>query len=416
MGLRSYLTTTPGIGGSLRNEPEDFRVIEVGDDPPERDGPFTVARIRLRNWETNRFVGRAAKEVGLNRKNVGFAGMKDKRAVTEQWFSFKCPPDRLQALEKLQDVKILNDPYTTTEKQYPGAHAGNRFVLRVRGATDDPDALRDAADTIRQEGGVPNFFGPQRFGSSVRPVTPLMGKAIVAGELEEAVRLYVGHPLPGEPEDVNAARTVYEETRDPEATLELMPQRFDFERSILKRLQQKPGEWRPALMALPRNLLQLFVHSYQSLLFNEVISARIEAGLGLGRAHEGDRVMGIDEDGLNTVEVRSANEARIQRELDKGRAFVTAPLVGMDTQMAHGEPGDIEARIMDDAGIDTAAFRCRELPQVATQGRRRAILQPVGDLDVGRVDDDPVFSFRIGRGAYATVVVREFMKAPPSAY
>lgn len=417
LGLATYLTDAPGIGGRLRTEPEDFQVLELGDGPrPAEDGHFAAARIRLRNWETNRFVAKAAQELNLGRGKIAFAGMKDKRAVTEQWFTFKCPPERIRDLERLQDVEVVGTPYVTRSASYAGAHAGNRFVLRVRDHNGDREAVDAITAAVRDEGGVPNLFGPQRFGGGVRPVTHRMGRAIVAGDLEEAVRLYVGHPFEGERAETYQARRIYESTRDAEAALAAFPAHLDLERGILQRLQKRPGEWRYALMALPHNLLQLFVHSWQSYLFNHTVSARIDAGLGLNRAHVGDRVMAGSDDGTRTVAITPRNQARVQQELDRGRAVLTAPLIGTGIPLSEGEPGAIEERILAEHDVDPTRFRCRELPQVASDGRRRGILQPVRDLEVQWVEDDPVLGFALGRGAYATVVLREFLKADLDAY
>lgn len=416
LGLRSYLSPTPGIGGRLRSEPEDFRVVELGPGPPElAEGSYAAARIELRNWETNRFAAQAARELGIHRDNVAFAGMKDKRAVTEQWFTFKCPVDEVAKLNALQDVKVL-EAHPTRKASFTGAHEGNRFVLRVRGSTGDPAAVEGAAAAIRENGGVPNFFGPQRFGGHFRPITHLVGKALVAGDLEEAVRLYLGHPMPGEREEVQAARRIYEQTRDPAAALAAFPGALDPEREMLRRLVRRPGDWRNALLAHPANLLLLFVHAHQSLLFNEVLSARVAAGLGLRTAHPGDRVMGMDEDGTKTHPVTAANRERVQRELDLGRATLTAILPGLTAPLAEGEPGAIEQEVLDAHGVDLAGFRVRELPEVASDGRRRGILQPVRDLDIQWAEGDPVLSFALGKGSYATVVLREFMKGEVADY
>lgn len=415
-GIRQSLTTGSGIGGRLRAEPEDFQVIETGPGPRRVDeGPYTAARIRLRNWETNRFAGKAARELRIRPGQVAFAGMKDKRAVTEQWFTFKCPADRLPDVERLQDVTLI-EHYPTPKAHYAGAHTGNRFILRVRDHHADAETLAPALAAIQQAGGVPNFFGPQRFGGSFRPITHLVGRAIVAGDLEEAVRLYLGNPVAGEREEAYSARKVYEETRDPEAALEVFPRHLDPERSMLTRLQKRPDDWRGALTALPHNLLQLFVHSHQSLIFNHTLSARIEAGLGLNTAHIGDEVMGVEEDGTVTHTVDAPNQARVQRELDLGRAVLTAPLVGYGYRPIGGAPGEVEAKVIEALHIDPEAFKCPELPQVASDGRRRGVLQPVQDFDVTWVEGDPVFSFTLGRGAYATVVMREFMKAEVDVY
>ncbi len=416
IGLSAYLSNSPGIGGRLRTEPEDFRVIELGDGPRHwENGKFAAARISLRQWETNRFVGRAANELGIQRGRVAFAGMKDKRAVTEQWFTFQCHTERIANLERLDDVTVL-EVHRTDQRQHPGAHDGNRFVLRVRGHSGDQDAVADTVKTIHAEGGVPNHFGPQRFGAGVRPITHHMGRALAEGNLEEAVRLYCGSPFEGEWPETFAARTVFEETRDPEATLAILPRQLDHERSILQRLARSPGDHRYALRALPQNLLTLFLHAHQSWAFNFILSERIKAGLGLRTAHVGDRVMGADDDGTRTHLVTPHNQVRIQEELDKGRAVLTAPLIGTDTEMAEGVMGELEAKVLADLNMEPDTFRCRELPELASKGRRRGILQPVSDLKVEWVEGDPVVSFALGRGAYATVVMREVMKAPLDAY
>lgn len=414
LGLASYLTDTPGIGGHLRGEPEDFRVIELGDGPKPGDGAFTAARIELRNWETNRFAGIAARKMGIRPGLVAFAGMKDKRAVTEQWFTFKCPEDRLANLAELNDVQVL-EQRRTNRKTFAGAHAGNRFVLRVRGHHGDAETVDACLDQIRQHGGVPHFFGHQRFGSGVRPITAQMGKLIVAGDLEGAVRLYCGQPMEGEREETYAARKAFDE-QGPEAALEILPRPLDLERAMMERLVKQPDDWRYALMALPHNLRTLFVHAHQSWVFNHILSARLDAGLGLKAAHVGDRVMGIEDDGTQTVPVTARNLERVQAELDAGRAVLTAPLPGMDTPMATGLPGEIEAAVLERLGIQAADFRCSQLPSAASPGRRRGILQHVDALESTWVDGDPVVSFALGRGSYATVVMRELLKAGPEAY
>ncbi len=416
LGLGAYLTSQPGIGGKLRTESEDFQVIELGPGPkPAPEGRFAAARIRLRNWETNRFVGKAATRLRLKRQQVGFAGMKDKRAVTEQWFTFQMRGDDLKQLEELQDVQILETRRTAT-RQFAGAHDGNRFVLRIRDHTAQPGQVEAIIERIRDEGGVPHYFGPQRFGSGVRPTTHLMGKALVQGDLEEAVRLYCGHPMEGERDDTFHARMIYESTRDPQETLDFLPHQLDLEHGILERLVRRPGDWAYALRAMPDNLLTLFIHSWQSFIFNHILTARMESGLGLRTAHLGDRVMAFEDDGLRTHLVTAANQARVQAEIDAGRASPTIILPGMDVPMAEGEAGEIERRVLAQYGVHPRDFRAYAMPHLASAGRRRCALQRVEDLSLEFVGGDPVIGFSLGRGSYATVVMREVMKAELEDY
>ncbi len=357
----------------------------------------------------------------IHREAVAFAGMKDKRAVTEQWFTFRAGLDRVAALGSLKDVEVL-ESYMARKSSFTGAHEGNRFVLRIRESSRDKAAVAAITKTIQDAGGVPNFFGPQRFGGHFRPMTHLVGKAIVEGDLEEAVRLYVGHPMTTEHEEAQRARAIYDETRDPAKAHDAYPPVLDPERAILRRLMAKPGDWRNAIQAHPENLLQLFVHAWQSLLFNEAVSRRVAAGLGLNRVHVGDRVMGVDDEGTKTHIVTPTNQARIQSQVDLGRAVVTAMLPGLTAPLAEGAMGQIEQDVLDDWDVDLADFRVRELPEAASAGRRRGILQPVRGLDVAwspstpAGPDDPVLSFRLGKGSYATVVLREYMKAGVEDY
>jgi len=98
----------------------------------------------------------------------------------------------------------------------------------------------------------------------------------------------------------------------------------------------------------------------------------------------------------------------VTRHCERGRAFVTAPLVGTETDLGDGEPGEIEREVLADLDLDSADF---DLPgNFESTGTRRAIL--VGtDLDVAY--DPLTLSFSLPRGSYATAVLREFLKVDP---
>ena len=104
--MRRYLCDSDGTGGHLKTEPEDFVVNEISDPPRAKDnGEFSIATVRTRNWETNRLVRIMSRSLGMSRTRIGFAGTKDKRAVTTQLMSFRCTPEELAKLS-LRDVEI----------------------------------------------------------------------------------------------------------------------------------------------------------------------------------------------------------------------------------------------------------------------------------------------------------------------
>ena len=152
-----------GTLGSIRQVPEDFVVRERPLYLPDGDGSHAYALVEKRGLTTKDLVSALQRE-GLEEKQIGVAGFKDKHAVTQQWLSV---PNRyaaaLEALDALEGARILE---TSRHKNKLGVGhlLGNHFRIRVRDAA--PDAVQQAEKTLRLLGerGVPNYFGPQRFG------------------------------------------------------------------------------------------------------------------------------------------------------------------------------------------------------------------------------------------------------------
>src|SRR5438876_12205718 len=189
VGIEGYLTSTPGLGGTIKASADDFVVDEISSPPtPAIDGRYTIVALRVRNWETNRLVRQLARTLHISRRRIGFAGTKDKRAITTQLFSFDdVRPEAIKAL-RLKDTEVV-DVFRSDRGLEIGDLRGNRFRVVVRRLALPPEqAATAAAETARQLrvfGGFPNFFGVQRFGS-VRPITHVVGRHIVRGEFREA--------------------------------------------------------------------------------------------------------------------------------------------------------------------------------------------------------------------------------------
>src|SRR5947209_3134217 len=278
VGIEGYLTSTPGLGGTLKATAEDFVVEEISSPPPPAiDGSYTIAALRVRNWETNRLVRELARGLHISRRRIGFAGTKDKRALTTQLFSFEnVSPEAVKAL-RMKDVEVL-DLSRSDRSLEIGDLAGNRFQIVVRDLALAEDRAipiaEEAARQIRSFGGFPNFFGLQRFGS-VRPITHIVGRHLVRGEIKEAVMAYVANPIPGEDPGAFAAREDLEATGDVGAALRRFPKEWGFEKAMLNALEARPEDFAGALQQLPLNLTILFVHGYQSYLFNRILSDRM---------------------------------------------------------------------------------------------------------------------------------------------
>ncbi len=397
IGIFSFLSKSPGVGGKLRKRVEDFYVEEVPIEPRRNpNGRHLWIKVRLTNWETNRFAKILSKTLGISRHRIKFAGTKDKRAVTVQYFCILNYPGELRL--SLKDVDIL-ESFRSDEPLELGMLIGNKFRVFLSDAVCDERVRR-----IEEElhGRFPNFFGVQRFGAS-RPITHLVGRFIIRGEFREAVRYYIGYPSAF---DEDEGRKIFFESLDARAALKEISRNAEYERAMLNYLVKNPEDYTGALRVLPRNLLLLFIHGYQAYLFNKMVSQRISLGTDM---QIGDVVMKVDERGLPVqefVEVNSFNINTLQRRVEEGKAYISTLLVGYQTTFSGGIQGEIEREVLEEEQVSPEMFKIKEMRELSSKGRRRNILSPI--LEYSR--DDCLFQFFLHKGSYATSLMREFMK------
>jgi len=422
LGLEVFLTEgIPGIGGKLRKTPEDFQVDEISILPPaDPEGKFVIAKVWHRNWEANRLVRRLGSNLRVGRAKIGFAGTKDGRSVSTQLMSFNAPIEAVQSLA-IPDVEIL-DAYRARRMISIGDLVGNRFKIGVA----DIDAGVDAkaiCDSVRAKldsiGGFPNFFGIQRFGS-VRPITHLIGKDLIRGDFEGAVMRYVANPMDEEGSEANDARRALQETRDFERAFREFPMKLSFERTMIGHIKDKPADYLGALRLLPYNLLMMFVHAYQSYLFNRILSERIRKGMSLREPEVGDLVLPLSKTNVpdhdNSIPVSVDNLDKATRNAKEGKAFVSGLLYGTESVFADGRMGEIERKIVEAEKISKLDFQIVGLREASSKGSRREILSSYKDLEINVGEGGATFQFTLTKGCYATTLMREFMKAEISQY
>ena len=154
----------PPVSGTLRREPGDFRVEERLGFEPEGGGAHYWVLVRKTGCTTP-FAARAlARRFGAPLREIGFSGLKDRHAVTTQWFSAPAPPRAPEPEpgpigEGIEIVRAARG----RRKLRRGVHAGNRFTLTLRAVDGDRGELAARARRLAREG-APNYFGAQRFG------------------------------------------------------------------------------------------------------------------------------------------------------------------------------------------------------------------------------------------------------------
>ena len=174
----------PGTGGELRSRVEDFRVTEIPAYLPEGTGSHLYLYVR-KSGSTTRDLVVALRDAGVPDARIGVAGLKDKYAVTEQWLSLPWAlADRAEVLHALPGVEVL-ETSRHRNKLGIGHLRGNRFEITVR--EPEPGARERAEAVLARlsEVGVPNYYGPQRFGRFGRNVA-------------DGLRLMDGDRVPGD--------------------------------------------------------------------------------------------------------------------------------------------------------------------------------------------------------------------------
>jgi tRNA pseudouridine13 synthase len=155
----------PPIRGVLRREPEDFRVDERLGFPPDGQGTHLLLRVEKRAANTGWVAAQLARLASVPPREVGWCGHKDRHAVTTQWFSVPWPVRRSpeEALAFAGDGFVVREVARHGRKLRPGSHHGNGFEIRVQEIEGDTNGIAACLAAVNERG-VPNYFGPQRFG------------------------------------------------------------------------------------------------------------------------------------------------------------------------------------------------------------------------------------------------------------
>jgi len=440
IGLEVYATKAYGIGGVIRGSAEDFLVEEILVDGSRASVDETAPRQALssspqknryllcilikRNWDNFIAIKRIAEQLAIDPKRIGIAGIKDAKAVTAQFITVENAS--VEDVEKVnvRDIKIRSVGYLRN-KLSAYYLLGNKFQIKIKAIDYSQSSIKKRISKIMEEletvGGFPNFFGHQRFGT-IRPITHLVGRAIVKGDFEKAVMLFLAKPSSHEHPASRQARETLQKTKNYEQALRSFPKQLRYERLMLMHLVKKPDDFSGAFKRIPAKLQELFLQAYQSYLFNKFLSKRITKGLSLNKAELGDHVVNIEYSALPMLTmhkiVTSSDLAEINNSINAGKMRVAIPLIGFRQPLSQGVQGEIEKQILEEEGIKPENFKITVMPEMSESGRLRTIIAPMKDFLLQEISSDPKapqeneiqVSFMLLRGSYATTLLREIMK------
>ncbi len=398
-----YLTSAlPGIGGEIKQRVEDFCVEELPLYPASGEGTHVYFRIEKRGIPTPVAVSRIARHMSVRPGDVGLAGLKDAQGITTQMLSLEhCDEQKLASYRDPQMRVIWTGCHTNKLKT--GHLAGNKFAIRIRGVGAEQLPAAQAVLDVLTARGVPNYFGCQRFG--LRGDTADLGEALVRGDLDEFISIFLGRPFPDDPPDCRAARDAFE-VGTLDRSLKRWPRHYADQRKALSAYKKKrrPG---PAIAAIDKRMKRLYVSAFQSKIFNAALARRIDS---IDTLSPGDLARKSDSGGVFVV--AAENLAAEQSRADAGELSPTGPLPGFRGALAEAEPGKIEHEILAEAGIDLEQFK--NLGPIKAKGARRPLRFLLHEPSVSAGQDEHgeflALTFAAPPGSYATVLIEEICK------
>ncbi len=305
----------------IKEHAEDFFVREVTSLSFRKTGNYLICLLRKKNYTTIRAVEQISKVIGLRLKDIGFAGIKDKNAVTEQYISLKGMSEENIDDMGLKDIDLRSFGYLDKPISL-GDLKGNEFEIIVR----------DFDGGIKKNRRMPNFFGEQRFSRYNSDI----GRELVKGNFKKALEL-------------------------------ILKTDIDYEKEIKEFMKDRGNDFIGAIRFIPKKLLKLYVHAYQSYLWNLSLKDYLDLSI---------------------------------------KKNIKIPLVGFGTEIEDKQIGGIVGKIMDKEGIDFRSFINRSIPELSLEGDYRDAFTEINELRILENGDDSIkLSFFLEKGSYATVAI-----------
>ncbi|MCF7872344.1 tRNA pseudouridine(13) synthase TruD [Candidatus Woesearchaeota archaeon] len=337
----------------LKQTPEDFQVFEIPDRTWLKEGNYQVWKLTKKNYNTEDAIQQICKTLNLERKFISYAGTKDKNAITEQYITIKNKPKETIQNLKLKDIH-LEFQGCTNQPLSLGNLKGNKFKITIRNLEKNTaekilELNQKTTQTPKQNKQIPNYFDEQRFQKNNAEI----GKLLIKKEYKK--------------------------------TYELLKNDHQYGEKLKEYLKENKNDYINAIRTIPKKILKLYIHSYQSKLWNHTTNI-------------------------------------ILKTYKKEKIPDTTPLIGFGTETQNEKTKKILNKIMEEEKITERDFIIKEIPELTTEGTTRKTYIDLQDLKINKPkkdeintqnDKNPLFKitteFTIGKGSYATIIIKHLI-------
>ena len=387
--------------GVIKTVPGDFAVEEIPLYDPCGEGDHVYMGVRKHGRSHDELIAAVAAALGVHQRDIGYAGRKDRLAVTTQQISVHIPGTEELPQLRRDDIEVL---WTRRHgnKLKLGHLLGNRFHIRVRGLNaSDTECLQDRLSKL-EHSGLANAFGPQRFGVALH--SHLLGEALLKEDWNKLVQLLLGG-------GGDSARDAFD-AGDLAAARSLWPARFVPERSVLSALMNGANSQR-ACDTVRRPMRKFWISALQSAAFNTLLDLRQEDG-SWNRVLEGDVAWMLPGGRTFLATAEDAASDDVAERLLVGTLSASGPMWGAKMRQCSGRPRQMEEDAIASMGIAADIFTCAGK---LVPGTRRPLKVPVHDTAMHCETDDigefVQLSFSLPAGSYATVALAALFGCEP---
>ena len=381
IGISLYATKSVGTGGTIKKSNDDFKVKELLSEKAlktiSNDHGLSVYILKKNGIDTSHALRDVEKRFGLVLKSLG---LKDANAVTEQYVFSKTISKSFETIQgknySLKRLGFVKKPLSKKDM------IGNHFEIKVENPSKHISNFNEYEKIL-------NFFGYQRFGSK-RPITHLVGKAIIQNDYQAALDLLLNYSSQYDTEENNANRKIIAERTSELSVIDKIPKSMDIEIMLLEKLSQTK-DLKIVIRSIPLHMRRFYIQAYQSYIYNKTLSMAFDYGEELFSAKEGDVCFD-----------RNYILGKFQNDPSQ---MLAIPLVGHSYFKKTRFDFYIQ-KILDEEEVSLNDFFIKDFQEISIEGGFRNAIMQCNNFQI----NENIVKFHLSRGSYATIILREILK------